>query len=502
MMPAAYVTSEGGALLVIAVMLPIIGMLAIFALGLRRAERIAYIILPAGLLIALAIAAEVARTGAAVTYVLGGWQPPLGIALRADGLSATLMVLTALVLCAVGLFARGTFSTPSSTSEARGPMVFWTLMLGLWSALNTVFLGQDLFNLFVALELLTFSAVPLVCLDGRRETVQAALRYLLFALIGSVFYLMGAALLYGAYGTLDIAGLRLLARDDPATSVALGLMIVGLMAKAALFPLHLWLPPAHAGAPAAASAVLSALVVKAPFFLILRLWFDVAPQPGNQIAAQMLAWLGISSIIFCSIMALRQVRLKLMIAYSTVAQIGYLFLVFPLVMASDAPSAWQSIGWTGGVLQLVSHALAKASMFLAAGLIAEALGHDRIDNLNGAVTAVPISVAAFGLAGLSLMGLPPSGGFVAKLMLLTAATETANWWIVAAILGGGILAASYVFRVLGRAIAAPEIGFKTIAHIPLYREMAVLGLAICAVVLGFVPLQPFAFLGIGRVGLP
>jgi formate hydrogenlyase subunit 3/multisubunit Na+/H+ antiporter MnhD subunit len=154
------------------------------------------------------------------------------------------------------------------------------------------------------------------------------------------------------------------------------------------------------------------------------------------------------------------------------------------------------------VLQLVSHALAKASMFLAAGLIAEALGHDRIDKLAGAATVVPISVAAFGLAGLSLMGLPPSGGFVAKLMLLTAATETTNWSIAVAILIGGILAASYVFRVLGRAIVPPVDGFTVKSDIPLYRELAVLTLALCAVVLGFVPLQPFAFLGIGRVGLP
>jgi formate hydrogenlyase subunit 3/multisubunit Na+/H+ antiporter MnhD subunit len=405
------------------------------------------------------------------------------------------------VLCGVGVFARGTFSTPTDKAEARSPLVFWTLLLGLWTALNTVFLAQDLFSLFVALELLTFSAVPLVCLDGTRGTLQAALRYLLFALAGSVFYLLGAALLYGAYGTLDIAGLRQLARNDLATSVALGLMIVGLMAKAALFPLHLWLPPAHAGAPAAASAVLSALVVKAPFFLILRLWFDAAPQTANAAAAQMLAGLGIASILFCSVMALRQARLKLMIAYSTVAQLGYLFLMFPLVMGSDAPAAWQSAGWTGGILQLVSHALAKASMFLAAGLIAESLGHDRINNLNGALTAVPITVAAFGLAGLSLMGLPPSGGFVAKLMLLTAAVETANWMIAAAILIGGILAATYVFRVLGRAMAAPAAGFAPKA-VPLYRELAVLAFALGAVILGFVPLEPFAFLAIGRLDVP
>jgi formate hydrogenlyase subunit 3/multisubunit Na+/H+ antiporter MnhD subunit len=501
-MTPALATGSGGALLVVAVFLPVVGMLGIFLLGVRRAWWIAPLILPAGLMTSLAIAFDVAQSGMAVTYALGNWQPPLGIALRADGLAAVFMVMTAWILCAVALYAGGASAGASGTLEDRRPNVFWILLLGLWCALNTTFLAQDLFTLFVALELLTFSAVPLVCLDGKRETLQAALRYLLFALVGSVFYLIGAAVLYGNYGTLDLSGLREAARYDLATAIAVGLMIVGLMAKAALFPLHLWLPPAHAGAPPAASAVLSALVVKAPFFLILRLWFDVAPQSSFELPAHILAGLGMASIIVCSVMALRQERLKLMIAYSTVAQIGYLFLMFPLVTSIDGSAIFQSIGWTGGVLQAVSHALAKASMFLAAGVIAETFGHDRIDKLNGAVTVVPVSIAAFGLSGLSLMGLPPSGGFVAKLMLLTAATENASWWVAATILLGGILAASYVFRVLGRALAAPPEGLSSARRVPLRRELVVLGLAICAVLLGFVPLQPFGFLGIGRTGLP
>ena len=121
----------------------------------------------------------------------------------------------------------------------------------MWGALNAVFLGDDLFNLYVALELLTFAAVPLVCLDGRAETLAAALRYLLFALLGSVLYLLGAVLLYGAYGTLDIVLLSGRIRAEPAAWAAAALMTAGLLAKTALFPLHLWLPPAHAGAPAA-----------------------------------------------------------------------------------------------------------------------------------------------------------------------------------------------------------------------------------------------------------
>lgn len=494
-------TTPGGGLLVLALMLPAVGMLAIFALGLRHAERIAHATLLVGLAVALAVAVKVGQSGQAMTYLIGGWRPPLGIALQADGLSAVLMVMTAVILCAVGVFAGGSFSSPRDGAETRRPFVFWSLLLGLWSALNCAWLARDLFSLFVALELLTFSAVPLVCLDGSRDTLRAALRYLLFALAGSVLYLMGTGLIYGAYGTMDIATLHHLTRADWATSLALGLMIVGLMAKAALFPLHLWLPPAHAGAPAAASAVLSALVVKAPFVLILRLWFEVAPQPASALAGAMLAGLGAASILFCSVMALRQARLKLMIAYSTVAQVGYLFLVFPLVMGSAAVTPWESVGWTGGVLQLVSHAFAKAAMFLAAGLIAEALGHDRIADLGGAAKAVPVTVAAFALAGLSLMGLPPAGGFIAKLMLLTAAVETANWWIAATILAGGILAATYVFRVVGSALAEAPEGAGTTA-IARSRELAVLALALIAVALGFLPLQPFDYLAIGRGGMP
>ena len=161
-------------------------------------------------------------------------------------------VTTAVVICAIGLFARERLQRAGGRARnARAPMVFWTLLMGVWAGLNAVWLGGDLFTLYVALELLTFGAVPLVSLDGRAETLAAALRYLLFALLGSVLYLLGAALFYGGYGTLDIALLSGLVRAEPVVWVAVALMTAGLIAKTALFPLHLWLPPAHAGAPAA-----------------------------------------------------------------------------------------------------------------------------------------------------------------------------------------------------------------------------------------------------------
>ena len=453
--------------------------------------------MPVGLAIAIAIAADVWSSRKVLQYFIGGWAPPLGVALRADGLSAAMMVTAALLIPAIGLFARAQFPTPPTT-EARAPLVFWILLLAVWAALNAVFLGADLFNLFVALELLTFAAVPLVCLDGRAETLAAALRYLLFALLGSALYLLGTALLYGAYGTLDIVLLSSRIRAEPVAWAALSLMTAGLLAKAALYPLHLWLPPAHAGAPAPASAVLSGLVVKAPFFLVVRLWFDVMPRLPDRAAAQVLGILAAAAILFGSVLALRQVRLKLLIAYSTVAQIGYLFLIFPLAGGAQMGHPWANSAWTGGVLQAISHAFAKAAMFMAAGLVYEALGHDRIAGLAGIGRALPITVFAFGLGGMSLMGLPPSGGFVAKAMLLTAAVAEGQWWWAVVVLAGGVLAGGYVFLVLARALTDPNEPLALLAHISRSRQAVVLVLALFAVALGFIPLRPSEMLLIGR----
>jgi formate hydrogenlyase subunit 3/multisubunit Na+/H+ antiporter MnhD subunit len=200
--------------------------------------------------------------------------------------------------------------------------------------------------------------------------------------------------------------------------------------------------------------------------------------------------LGSAAILMGSVMALRQARLKLLIAYSTVAQIGYLFLLFPLAASSDA-----AIAWTGGMLQVVSHAFAKAAMFLAAGLVGEALGHDRIDGLRGLGRALPMTAFALGLGGLSLMGLPLSGGFSAKFLLLLASIASGQWWWAVVILAGGLLAGGYVFRILAPAIAE---GAPALAPIARERQALALALALVAVLLGLLPLRPMEFLGIGR----
>ncbi|MFZ0107706.1 MAG: proton-conducting transporter membrane subunit [Thiobacillus sp.] len=481
-------TTPGGILLVMAVLVPFVGVLVGLMLGGRHAQHVAALTLPAGLAIAAGLAATLLQSGETIVYLLGGWAPPLGIALRADTLSVVMMLAVAVVICGIGLYARSDFGSVAGAAEARAPFTFWLLLLAVWGSLNLVFVSGDLFTLYVALELLTFSAVPLVCLDGRGETLRAALRYLLFALAGSLLYLLGAVLLYGAYGTLDITLLAERIRPEPIAWTVVALMTVGLLAKTALFPLHLWLPPAHAGAPAAASAVLSALVIKGSWFLVVRLWFDVMPGVVTLSAAQLLAGLGAAAIVVGSVVALRQERLKLLVAYSTIAQIGYLFLMFPLAFDAVGGTLEHGTALSGGLLQAVSHATAKAAMFMAAGLVYAALGHDRIADLAGTARAMPITVLTFALAGLALMGVVPSGAYVAKKLLLDAADGSGQWWWTMVLQGGAVFTAGYVVLVLANALRRPSAPLPSVKRVARLSEFAALALALCSLLLAFAAL--------------
>ncbi len=411
---------------------------------------------------------------------VGGWGPPLGIDLRADGLSVLMLLITALIGLAVSLYAQRYFLSEHDDQTGHRERYFWPLFLFLWTALNALFLSADIFNLYVTLELLGFAAVTLVALAGKRAALTAALRYLFVSLSASLFYLLGVGLVYGQCATVDLASLAAKAQPGPTLWVALALMTGGLIAKAALFPMHFWLPPAHANAPAPVSALLSALVVKGSFYILLRLWCEAFPALLTPAVAQLFGLLGGAAILWGSVNALFQTRLKLLIAYSTVAQLGYLFLVFPLVASGEGGF----MAWSGGVIFLGAHACAKTAMFLTAGNILHAAGHDRIEDLDGITHVLPVSVFAFGLAGMSLIGLPPSSGFAGKWLLLNAALAQGQWGWVAVIVVGSLLAAGYVVRVLAHAftrVSEP----KMTNPIPPVMEWAALALAVLAVVLGF-----------------
>jgi multicomponent Na+:H+ antiporter subunit D len=478
-----WTSTHGGALLAAAVLLPFVGMLLGLVLGGRQVQRVAFALMPLGLALAVAIAVAWSDTDGPLVYLLGAWSPPLGIALRADGPAVAMLLAVAVVVCGIGLFAHADFGTPPGVKESRASFAYWLLLLAVWGALNLVFVSGDLFTLYVALELLTFAGVPLVCLAGSGETLRAALRYMLFALCGSVLYLLGAVLLYGGYGTLDIPLLAGVVQPEPIAWTSLALMTVGLLAKTALFPLHIWLPPAHGGAPAAASAVLSALVIKGSWFLVLRLWLDVMPGVASASAAQLLAGMGAAAIVVGSVVALRQQRLKLLVAYSTVAQIGYLFLLFPLAFDAAGDMALRDAAQSAGVLQAIAHATAKAGMFMAAGLVYAHLGHDRIDDLSGAARALPVAMLAFFVGGIALMGVLPSGAYLAKKLLLASADESGQWWWTLVLQGGAAFTAAYVVLIAVRALRRPATPLRDLKPVSMLSQIAALSLALASLAL-------------------
>jgi multicomponent Na+:H+ antiporter subunit D len=477
-----------------AVVIPLALALIAVPLG-ARARHLAAPGAAAGFLVAAMAAAHVVLHGA-IDHNAGGWTAPLGIRLQLDGLSAAFLLMSAIVTGAVAWFARAEFGA-GSNGEARTEFAFWPLLFAMWAGLNAIFVGSDLFNLYVALELLTLTAVAMVALNGKAANLAAAMRYLLFAFLGSLAYLLGAVLLYAAYGTLDMQLLKESAKPDRVSIAAGALMTAGLMAKTAIFPLHAWLPPAHAGAPAPASAMLSALVVKASFYLIARLWFDALPAVATAESAQLFGALGAGGILFGSLLALRQQRLKLVVAYSTVAQLGYLFLVFPLAGGAGAAQPWAATAWSGGMFHAIAHALAKGSMFLAAGLMMRAVGHDRLSGLAGIGRDLPMATFAFGLAAVSLMGLPPSGGFIAKYLMLTSALASGQWWWVVAIVGGGLLAAAYLFRAMNYFLGEPD-RKEPRAIVRRRDQWIALALACGAILLGIFSNGLYDLLQIGR----
>lgn len=451
-------------------LLPLAWATLAFVLGPGRGAWLAIAGLAAQFALAVDLARKVAAGGVA-SHVVGGWGAPLGIDLAADGLSAAMLLLTQGVALPLAIHARAYFKA----GDPAG-VWFWPLLGFLLAGLNALFVSADLFNLYVTLELVGLAAVGLVAAGGGTQQVAAALRYLFATLLGSGAYLLGVALLYGAYGTVSSATLLPLVTAEAPRLVwiAAGLMVTGLLLKTALFPFHFWLPPAHGGAPAPVSALLSALVVKASFYLILRLWLGPL-QALLPSFAWLLALLGAAAIFWGSWQAIRAVKVKRLIAYSTVAQLGYLFLIFPLL---PAPGALQA-----GVMQVFAHGLAKAGMFAAAGVMIKATGQDTVAGLAGAVERLPVTFFAFGLAGMTLMGLPPSSGFLAKWQIIDAALAQGHWVIAVVALAGGLLAAVYVFRVLRQAFLqapAPD----TATAVPRTLEWTAFALATASVLLG------------------
>lgn len=425
------------------VFLPLLAALAVYVFPGRRREAWLTTITALALPVPLAWVSVHAVTHGPLAFAFGGHAAPLGIELAVDGLALAMLWTTAAVMLAVQCYATPWVRGASGFRHTE----FRVLSLLLWSGLNALFLSADLFNLYVTLEIVTLTAIPLVALSRGASAIHAAMHYLLFALMGSIFYLLGVSLIYAETGLLALSALAPGLLTGPGATVALGAMTAGLAMKAALFPVHAWLPGAHAVAPSPASALLSALVAKAAVYLVVRLWLGPFAGLGSDLLLQGIAAVGGAGMIYASLQALRQPKLKGVIAYSTIAQLGYFLLLIPLASLV----AWQGVLYHG-----LAHGLAKAALFLAAGNLIRATGSDRLVSLAGADRFLGGTLLAIALAGASLAGLPPSGGFIAKWWLIEAALASGQWWWALAVAASGLLAAAYVFRVLHYALVDPE----------------------------------------------
>jgi formate hydrogenlyase subunit 3/multisubunit Na+/H+ antiporter MnhD subunit len=253
--------------------------------------------------------------------------------------------------------------------------------------------------------------------------------------------------------------------------------------------MHFWLPPAHANAPTPVSAILSALVVKASLYVLIEFWFDVLGDATTFEASQLLGVLGATAIIYGSWRAFRATQLKVLIAYSTVAQLGYIFLLFPLSEDLSGISTFSGGASQAAVYFIVAHACAKSAMFLSAGNLILSQGSGDIAQLKGIATRQPLNVLVFAIAGVSLIGLPPSAGFIAKWLLLTTAIESGQWWWTLVIITGGLLAAIYLFKILGLAFTSDqdctELNTLQPTHVSNVLTITALILALITLTLGF-----------------
>jgi len=377
----------------------------------------------------------------AISYELGGWAPPWGIEYRIDAVNA-LMALIVAAIAAITL----PYALLSSEREIPGEKIplFYSAMLLCLTGLLGITQTGDIFNVFVFLEISSLSSYALISLGRQRQAFTAAYQYLIMGTIGATFYLIGVGLIYSQTGTLNMQDVAMILPGVlhlQTVETGFAFIMIGIALKLALFPLHLWLPNAYTYAPSVVTVFLAATATKVAVYLMLRILFTVFPSDftlGTPVEELFIA-AGITGIIIASIYAIYQADVKRLLAYSSVAQIGY--MVLGIGFASAA-------GITAALIHLFNHALMKGALFMAIGAIIYRIDVCRMEQIHGLGRAMPWTFGAIVIGGLSLVGVPGTAGFISKWYLVTAALEQAAWISVAVILFGSLLAVVYVGKLI------------------------------------------------------
>lgn len=379
-------------------------------------------------------------TNGPLSYHLGGWMPPLGIELILDPLSAFIAVIISGSALMVMIYARENVlqELPDKT------MGFYSLSMLFMGGLAGMAITGDFFNLFVFLEVSALAGYGLLAIGTKRGPVSA-FRYLVLGTAGAIFYLMGVAFIIIATGSLNMADVaKILPYAEYQRPVIAGLVLIllGIIIKMGVFPLHSWLPDAYTDASSTATILIAPIGTKVAAYILIRVLtvYDFPPL------LDVLSWIAVLSIIAGSIFAIAQNNLKRMLAYSSVANIGYITLGITLA---------NPLAFIGAMLHILNHAMMKLVLFMAAGGIFNNMRTLDIRRMRGFPLVMPLTALAFFVAVLSMVGIPPTGGFFSKLYLILGAIEADAWIFVIAILFSTILALVYLFRFINYTFFRP-----------------------------------------------
>jgi multicomponent Na+:H+ antiporter subunit D len=381
------------------------------------------------------------QTGETIRYFFGGWNPPIGIEFVYDGLAAFIV----LVINAIAFLVL-IHSKKISQNEFPGKLMgYYSVAMLMMLGFNGMVLTGDLFNLYVFLEISSLSSYALIAI-GEKRAPFAAFRYLIIGTVGGSLYLLGVGFLYTVTGTLNIIDMHeMLPQVIGHSSViaALILMIIGVGVKAALFPLHGWLPDSYTYASSTSSAIIAPIGTKVAAYILFRIVLFLFGVELIDAELPLTTIIGIFAgigILYGSIMAIAQSELKKMLAYSSVSQIGYIIMGLSLA---------NPFGFIGAILHVLNHALMKALLFLVSGSLRLKEGHSLITKFNDSYRKkYPWTMAAFTTAAISMVGLPPLAGFFSKWYLALGTIENSSWLLLAVILISSLLNAVYFFRIL------------------------------------------------------
>jgi len=382
------------------------------------------------------------RAEGPISYEMGGWTPPYGIEYRIDLVNVFVAVIVALIGAVTIPYARK--SIAKEVSEDRGALFYAAFILCLTGLLGIAVTG-DVFNVFVFLEISSLSAYSMIALGQDRRALTAAFHYLIMGSVGASFIVIGIGLMYVMTGTLNMADLAVRlpeVADNRTIPVAFTFLTVGITLKLALFPLHLWLPNAYTYAPSAVTAFIASTATKVAVYLLLRFFFTVFGAEFSFEVMELdrvLMPLSVVAILAMSLVAIYQANVKRLLAFSSVAQIGYMVLGI---------SFGSVLGVTAGIIHLFNHALMKGALFMAMGCVMYSVGSVRIEKMAGLGKVMPWTMAAFVGGGLSLIGVPATVGFVSKWYLVQAALERGLWPVAGVVLVGSLMAAIYIWKVV------------------------------------------------------